>query len=203
MVKGNITETTTIDFDGDGRLDYIVFVSNNEPENADIVGTEIWISSALKIVKRQPKYNAGADFKWFINLDNDPVPEIVSAFGYEDGIAYSIYKQNLRDKPDTLLLRFNPIIDASNKGKYYWGYPWDISGIRAWPRGNHFEILCSFDHNVEGDFLNVDIPRWQRWIPIIFLIGKTTQPEATVNEVGTKRWMSIKEIARKVRSKKR
>jgi hypothetical protein len=202
LIRGKIAETSTIDFNGDGIADYLVFIRNNEPETAEVLGTQVWVTSDLRIVKREPRYNAGADFKWFVNLDSDPVPEIISAFGYE-GIRYSIYKQNFDNRKDTMLLQFNPVIEqVSAKGKYYWGYPWDVTDVQARPKAEYYELLCSFDHKVEGDFATIDIPRWQRWVPIIFFSGKTTQPEATVEEVGTKRFMNLEEISAKVRGRK-
>jgi len=206
LVTGQIERTTTVDFDGDGKPDFIVYVRDKRKtdEEADILGEELWITSTLKIVKRRPGSDFEYQYMWFINLDDDPIPEIITAFGYADGITYSIYKQTFGNKKeDELLLQFNPVIDASDEGKYYWGYPWDLSDLKARRVGSHFEMLCSFDHKIEGDEGGDDNPPWQRQTPVIFFEGKTTQPEATVNEVGTKKWMDLKTITRKARSGER
>lgn len=203
LVKGNITEVKTVDFDGDGKNDYIVRVRNGNPIDSDVYGSEIWIDSAMKIIKREKWYNAGADFKWFINLDFDKTPEIISAFGYEDGIAYSVFKQNFKNGKDILLFQFNPVlIDDSRENKNFWGYPWDLVDVKVNRKGNYYELLCSFNHNVEGDFENVETPKWQRKIPVIFFDGKTTQPESMVDEnLGTAKSMSAQVIAETARLK--
>jgi hypothetical protein len=198
MLKSPIAETKAIDFDGDRKLDFIVYVRSNVPIDSDVYGTEIWITSNFKIVKRTPKYNATADFKWFVNLDDDPVPEIVSAFGYEDGIEYSVSKQNLKTGHDTKLFLFNPVLRG--RGRDLWGYPWDIADIQARRKGNYFELLCSFDHDVEGDFHTIELPDWQKTVPVIFFAGESTQPEtAQVEAIRTSQWLDLSSIARRAR----
>ena len=197
LVKGKIAETRTIDFDGDKKLDYIVFV--NDKSKGEI-GTKFWINSKSKVVKRQVWNYADADFLWFINLDGDSIPEIISAWGYEDGIDYSIYKQNFNGQDDTLLLVFNPvIIDFSRKKKTYWGYPWDISDVLAKSKGNNFELFCSFNHKIETYGDNSNVPESQKRVPVIFFSGKTTQPQSTVEKVETKKWLNIREIIQEAR----
>lgn len=201
LVKGNITEVKTIDFNGDRENDFIVRVRNNNPIDSDVYGTEFWINSAMKIVKRETWYNASADFKWFINLDSDATPEIISAFGYEDGIAYSVFKQDFKSGKDVLLFQFSPVlVDASRERKHFWGYPWDLIDVKAKRKGNYYELLCSFNHNVEGDFTNVKTPKWQRRIPVIFFNGKTTQPDSVIDkDLGTMNWMNAQIVARNAR----
>jgi len=195
LVKGKIAETRIVDFDGDKKADYIVFVSDKSKGE---LGTKLWIDSNLKTVKREEWINAGADFLWFINLDADSIPEIISAFGYEDGIDYSIYKQNFNGGEDTLLLAFNPIIvDRSRKNKIYWGYPWDISDVLDAPNGKSFELFCSFDHAIESDGGdNSHVPEWQKRVPVIFFAGITTQPEGTFGKVGLRKRLDLGAIVR-------
>jgi hypothetical protein len=198
LVKGRIAETRTVDFDGDRRPDFIVYVRDDVPIDSEVYGTEIWMTSNFRVVKRTPKYNASADFKWFINLDSDPVPEIVAAFGYEDGIEYSIYKQNFTTGKDTKLLLFNPVLRRD--GKNLWGYPWDIVDLQTRRKGNHFELLCSLDHDVKGDFENIELSRWQKAVPVIFFAGESTQPEtARVEEIRNIQWLGLQAITRRVR----
>jgi len=200
LVRSPVAETRAIDFDGDRKLDYIVYVRSDVPIDSDVYGTEIWITSDFKIIKRTSKYNVAADFKWFINLDDDPTPEIVSAFGYEDGIEYSVSKQNFKTGRDTHLFSFNPVLRG--RGKDYWGYPWDIVDIHARRKGNHFELRCSFDHHVKGDFENIVLPDWQKSVPVIFFDGESTQPAtAKVGEIRTSRWLDISSIAGQARSR--
>ncbi len=202
LVKGKIAETRTVDFDGDKKADYIVFVNDKSEDEIGELGYKLWINSNLKVVRRQSWYYIEKDFSWFINLDEDPIPEIISASGYEDGIDYSIYKQNFNGQDDTLLLVFNPvIIDYSRKKKTYWGYPWDIADVLAKPNGGSFELFCSFNHEIEtdGDGDNSIVPEWQNRVPVIFFSGKTTQPQSTVEKVETKKWLNIREIIQEAR----
>lgn len=203
LIKGFIEATRAIDFDGDKKTDYIVSVRTNKKVNDEVLRYDFWVTSNFRIVKREPKFYADTDRKWFVNLDDDKVPEIVSAYGYEDGIEYSIYKQNFKSKKDTLLLMFNPVLMEDNNPKtFYWGYPWDWTDILTKRKGNYFQLFCSFDHQVEGDFEVVEKPKWQRKIPIIFVRGKSTQPDITVENIGKGQWLDLKVIAVRVRRKK-
>lgn len=200
LINGKITETQAIDFNGDKKRDYIAVVER-KTEDGEIIGTEYWITSDLKVVKETIRFNADIQERWFINLDNDRVPEIVSAFGYEDGIEYAVYKQDFKNKKDILLFLFNPVlIDSSRQRKRYWGYPWDWIDIRVRRSGNHYEVLCTFDHEMDGDFAVVEIPEWQKRVPVIFFSGRTTQPQSLVREkVGLPRWMNVSDIAKQAR----
>jgi len=194
LVKGRIAETRTIDFDGDKKADYIVFV---EDKTKGEIGFKLWINSKSEVVKNQSWDYVESDFLWFINLDEDSIPEIISAYGFEDGIDYSIYKQNFNGQEDTLLLVFNPvIIDSSRGGKTYWGYPWDVSDVLAKLSGTGFKLFCSFNHKIEsdGDGDNSIVPVWQNRLPVIFFSGKTTQPQMTVEKIETRKWLNIREI---------
>ena len=195
LVKGKIAETRTVDFDGDKKADYIISV---EDKTEGELGEKFWINSKLEIVKTQSWNYIETDFLWFIDLDGDSIPEIISASGFEDGIDYSIYKQNFNGQEDTLLLVFNPvIIDGSRGKKTYWGYPWDISDVLVKSNGGKFELFCSFNHKIvtggdDGD--NSNVPEWQKRVPVILFSGRTTQPQMTVAEIETRKWLNIREI---------
>jgi hypothetical protein len=100
-------------------------------------------------------------------------------------------------KENTLKFRFNPVlVDESNTSKsFYWGYPWDIGNIITKKDGTQTKILCSFDHKVIRDG-EIDIPKWQKKIPIIFFSGNTTQPDMAVGEIEKKSWLTLEQILR-------
>lgn len=197
-ISGKILETKSIDFDGDDKLDFIVFVKNDTSDNP--FAFELWYTSSFKLTKRVPKYISDFDYKWFINLDEDPEPEIISAYGFTDGIDYSIYDPNLAKGSDILLFRFNPVlIDSSNKQKeYYWGYPWDVANIIIKIENEVLRIRCSLNHDIIRDAY-IDIPKWQHTLPIILFEGKTTQPDIEVKAIRKVRWLTLIEIVKAVR----
>ena len=124
-IKENIETVEEIDFTGDNIPD---FLCKAKPDKSGI-GNEYWISSEYKIIKTTKYYLDGFYYRWFINLDNDPEPEIFEAIGNEDGADYIITDQNLLIGKDTTLLYINPVI--MEKDKMYWGYPWDIANIKV------------------------------------------------------------------------
>ena len=197
-VAGKILETYAIDFDGDDKLDFLVYVKNEASDEP--LAFELWYASSLKLVKRVPKYISDYDYKWFIDLDEDPEPEIISAYGFTDGIDYSIYDQNLAKGSAKLLFRFNPVlIDSSNKQKeYYWGYPWDITSIITKIESGVIRIRCSLKHDIVRDAY-INIPKWQHTLPVVFFEGKTTQPDIEVEAIKRVRWLKLIEIVKAVK----
>ena len=135
-------------------------------------------------------------FAWKIsNIDS----LLIVAEGFSDGIDYSLYKI---DKTNSLklLFRFNPIlIDSSSKlKKYYWGYPWDINDIKTDRNKDTLKLLCSISHSIGREGI-MDIPKWQKILPAIFFIGKTTQPEITIDGIKHINYLTTQEIIKKVR----
>ena len=198
QLVGAILQCQSIDFDGDKEADYLVVVKNDSA--SDPYSYEYWFNSHYHLLKRIPKYiEDDYDYLWFVNLDDDPEPAIVTANGSSDGIDYSIYKQDLHRGKDSLLLRFNPIlIDSTNKLKeYYLGYPWDISDIVLARDSNRTLIHCSVDHDIERDGV-IDFPDWQTTLPVILFTGKTTQPEIEVEEIRKLEWLKIDELVKKI-----
>jgi len=197
QIKGSLSSevlgSKTIDVDGDGKLDFIIEIKNDASDEP--YAFDLWYSSSYKLIKKVPKYNMDYDFLWFVNLDEDPEPEIVAADGYSDGIDYSIYDQNLEDGSTSLLFRFNPVlIDDSNKQKdYYWGYPWDISNIIIRSNNGVLQVKCSLRHGIARDG-EIDTPEWQKMLPAIFFEGKSTQPNIQVGKIDHVQWLTVKEI---------
>lgn len=190
LIKGKIIRTFIVDFNGDGKPDYIC---QYEPiakfENADFL--EDWITSDRKLYKTKKKYSMDFDFFWFVNLDNDPEPEIFSASGYEDGIDYAFYDQDQKSGKDKLLLYFNPII--LENGEHYWGYPWDITDIILKVDSTDIYLQGSVNNDIESDG-NITIPDTTKKFPAIFFRGQSTQPDVKVGEIRDIKWATIEEL---------
>ena len=197
-----ILKTETVDFNGDNKLDFIVLFQKQDKWRSPygIREFEWWYTSSFEVVKKIQKSNVRFDYRWFINLDNDFEPEIVSARGYSDGMTYAFYDQNPINWSEKIILSFNPILlDASNKSKeYYWGYPWDLTNIISRIDKGMIQIRCSLDHDIIRDSENY-VPKWQKTLPVIFFTGKTTKPSVKVAPIRKVQWLTLQEIIEKVR----
>jgi hypothetical protein len=198
MITDSVISVYEIDFDGDYKNDYLVTVTNGEL--TDPYAYELWINSKFEIVKRVPKYICDFDYTWFVNLDADRVPEIICAWGFSDGIDYSIIDQNLTTGKDSLLLRFHPILIDRSKSIdiYYWGYPWEIRDMFVEWYQDTTILWCSFDHYIERDG-EIDIPEWQKFLPAIVFIGDSIDYEPINSEIDTTEWKTFQEILRNAR----
>lgn len=115
-LKGHINSVITIDFTGDGNLDYLVTMASEDKHNYEFL--EYWITSEFETIQKEKKFNDGIQYYQFVNLDSDPEPEIFSAFGYEDGIDYGLYDLDMKLGKEELIFYFNPVIIEDNK--YHW-----------------------------------------------------------------------------------
>jgi len=131
------------------------------------------------------------DFFWFINIDNDPEPEILNASGYSDGIDYWFSDQNIKTGIDEILFYFSPIIVEPNKT--YWGYPWDITGLTIKTENAHTKLKCSLDHTISRDD-EYTLPEWQKQLPVIVFQGRPTQPDLQTTIIKNYQWLTKKEI---------
>src|SRR5690348_4875448 len=66
LTNGKLKKGYRIDFNGDGRKDYILEMTPNEPNASRNI--EYWITSNLATVKKKSKFGQDYDFFWFINL---------------------------------------------------------------------------------------------------------------------------------------
>ncbi|MEP2935744.1 MAG: hypothetical protein ABJM06_14975 [Gilvibacter sp.] len=196
-VSGPLEFALSIDFNGDGANDYIVkqgFRNKLKPSYF-----EYWFTSDFELFLKRERYHMGINISHFVNIDNDPEPEIFSADGYEDGIDYAFYDIDLQKRKTSLLFYFNPVI--IDKNKEYWGYPWDIIDIHRIKKENGSVLLwSSVKHNIIRDG-NIQMPKDQPIFPVIFFKGKTTQPQAKVEEIEERKWMTITEIIKTVHNK--
>jgi|GEM_PF-1047516 len=157
-----VEKTLAIDFNGDSKADYLCYTKKKTTNGYTLV--ENWVDSSLKIVRQKENYFE-YDYKWFIDLDNDKIPEIIKAQGESEGIDYGVYKLNFSEINDNILFYFNPVIEYENK--FYWGYPWEIKDIIL----NNTLIKCSLDNNILRDG-EITKPEWQKKIPAIIFKGK-------------------------------
>ena len=186
-------QTIHVDFNGDGLKDYIC--QPDYKTNLIDPHKEIWINSDFKKVKSIEKYWMDYDFFWFVNIDSDPEPEILSATGYSDGIDYCFIDQDLKTGNNTILFYFNPVIlDSDNE---YWGYPWDIKNLLLKLENGQIKVKCSLDHDVERDG-EITRPDSQSQFPVICFTGKSTQPNIKVGQINGFEWLTIKEIMNKI-----
>lgn len=190
LINGKVTRVFKVDFNGDGKPDFICqYQTMAKIENADYL--EDWITSDKQLFKRVKKYSMDFDFFWFVNLDSDPEPEIFSATGYEDGIDYAFYDQDLKTAQDKLLFYFNPVI--LENGKNYWGYPWDITDLILKTDSTNIYLQTSVDNDIENDG-NITIPDPTKKFPAIFFYGHSTQPNVKVETIRNIKWTTLDEL---------
>ena len=191
-IKEKIESVETIDFTGDNIFD---FICRTKVTSIDM-GKEYWISSKYKIIKQKECSSDGFNYRWFINLDDDPEPEIFDATGDEDGADYTIIEQNLLTGKDTSILFFNPVIIENRKK--YWGYPWDIFNIKARKNGVKTELYCSLNHNITRDGNEENDPKYQSQMPVLFFTGHHTQDSEQKN-IKNEKWLTLKEIIKQTK----
>jgi hypothetical protein len=208
VVQGKIARTLQVDFNGDGKPDYIVIVDNQPPagrrrkrNDKEVPDTEVWITFDLKVVKQRDRWAADYNFLWFINLDNDPVPEIISAYGYSDGSDYRVLRQRFGPgSKDEVLFYFLPVLRDQTRGGFFWGYPWDWTDIEAQKRGNHYAVRCTLNHRLKSGEDNDSPPEWQLRTPAIIFSGRT-KPDARVNssEIQETSWCDLQVLTAAIR----
>lgn len=117
----------------------------------------------------------GICYEW--QLASEPAVRLV-AHGYEDGVEYAFYRRVRRSYRH--LVRIYPALrDDAHGSTLFWGYPWDIQDIAVAPDTHGKAILASFDHAIVDDG-EVYSPAWQKRIPVVLFVGRTTQPNMKV-----------------------
>jgi hypothetical protein len=193
MVTDSIVTVRTIDLDGDGIKDYIINTSPNKEKWFD--QTEFWVTSCFSLILKRKHWMGGYSFFRFVNLDDDPELEAYSAYGYEDGIDYSIFDLNLKKGKLNRLFYFNPVIVDNEKN--YWGYPWDTEEVMIKFDNGQLKIYTSLDHDIVRDG-NITIPKKQKIFPALFFKGTTTQPASKMKGMKNMKWYTLEEITKTV-----
>jgi hypothetical protein len=203
LVRGNIDKTVSVDFDGNGKPDYIATVTDPSETSESRRTRRLWVNDAHHVVKTTAVSDADTDEFWFLQQRAGTVPLIISAWGYEDGIDYAVVQQNLRGGKDKVLFLFDPVIRENNK--LFWGYPWDWSDIVAEQQNRGMAVLCTFNHDLHRDpdeGNNQDLPPAQKSIPVIIFTGHTTQPDTakiSPERIRSPHWCKIPEMERRSR----
>jgi hypothetical protein len=189
LTTGTFKKGFRVDFNGDGRKDFILEMTSNDRNASG--NMEYWITSDLKEYKKNKKFGLDYDFFWFINLDKDTEPEIFRATGYEDGIDYAIYDQNVSIGKERLLSFVNPVIIENEKT--YWGYPWDISNMILKNEDNNVFLRVSFDHDIVRDE-EITTPGPSKKFPAVFFYGHSTQPKIRVGQTRNLSWVLLENL---------
>lgn len=119
----------------------------------------------------------GMCYEW--QLEADPSLRVI-AYGFEDGIDYSFYRRS-RKGDYRRIVDFHPAMqDAARPGQLFWGYAWDIQDIVLAPDGKSFQ--ATFDHRIVVDGNGDPMPGQKRY-PAVLFVGRTTQPDMTVESL--------------------
>lgn len=113
-----------IDLDKDGTPDYIAREESGFKT--------CFVKSDLSIIGcERLGYGDGFQYYWFVNIEGDPMLQLISLVGDEDSSDYCIYRFDKKTWRRNQRVRIAPVIFSKSK-QYkgiYWGYPWDISGL--------------------------------------------------------------------------
>ncbi|SHL32275.1 hypothetical protein [Flavobacterium chilense] len=192
FIEEKIENVEAIDFTGDNIPDYICQAKVDSLG----IGNEYWVSSDYKTIRKAKHYTDGFYYRWFINLDSDPEPEMFEAVGDEEGANYTITDLNLLTGKISTLLYINPVIIENQKK--YWGYPWDIKNIKARTNGTVTELFCSLNHQIIRDGNEENDPKSQKQMPVLFFTGHHTQ-ESGHETIKKEQWLTLKEIIKQTK----
>lgn len=194
-----------VDFTGDGQDDFIAFEKPSSKHNAeqqsDAGGVEWWITSSGRVIRRAQIYSSDHAYRWFQKLGRSAVPTIISAWGYSDGIDYTVQQLDLKTGKLRHLFFFEPVLVESD-GKQYHGYPWDVSRLQTLIR--HGEVLLRAEirpRTTSDDESNDNENNRQQCIPVLFFDGTSTQPTLAREAPRRGRWTSLDAIVKRTSAK--
>ncbi len=186
LLSLKILKTEIIDFNGDGKLDFLCKVEK-DISNGKMI-EEYWITSDEKILRKK-ELSLEYDYKWFINLDDDKELELIKAQGESEGISYGVYNLDFSLQNDSVLFYFNPIIEKENK--YYWGYPWEIKDILCEVKDQK-KVKISLNHNIERDGVILRLGK-QKKLPVLVFTGET-QKEFEIKNITSFQFIEIEKL---------
>jgi hypothetical protein len=189
IIPDSISLSLYVDFNGDNKRDYICKTEGLNKSNNEYL--EYWITSDFKIIKKIPKYYTDIEYRWFVNIDSDKEPEILSASGWSEGVDYCFIDQDFKSQKDSILFYFNPIIIDNNKE--YWGYPWAIKNLIIRKEKNRTLIFSSLIHEIVRDG-EITKPSCQSVFPLIGFSGYQQKLSAEIGEKHNLEWVDFKEL---------
>lgn len=148
FLKKNI-KVFTIDLDSDGKRDYII--SETDAFRTCFADSRFHLKSCEKIGQGD-----GFSYYYFVKLDSDPMLKLFDFSGDEDYSDFKLYSFSPKTWKLQFLSEVHPYIEVEDKEHrgIYWGYPWDITGIRLMKnqRGIHFFGVCEkFKDDMTGE----------------------------------------------------
>ena len=154
-----------------------------------------WIRDEFTVYRKIEIGIADHEIWKYINLDDDPELEIVSAWGYEDGIDYSIVDLDYEsDGAIKNAILFHPV--AKYKNARFWGYPsyWNLMMFD--PKSKSIEVL--FEHSVVRDGNN-EIPETYK-MPVLFFETDDAELISKMKSLkGESIWVTLDELFRRLR----
>ena len=194
-----------VDFTGDRQDDFIAIEkpssNHNTEQQSDAGGVEWWIASSGRVIRRAQIYSSDHAYRWFQKLGRSAVPTIISAWGYSDGIDYTVQVLDLKTGKLRRLFFFDPVLVESD-GQQYHGYPWDVSRLQT--RVRHGEVLLRAEirsRTTSDDESNDNEDNQQKCIPVLFFDGTSTQPTSARQTPRRGRWMSLDAIVKRTSAK--
>ena len=116
-----------IDLDSDKKTDYIV-------HEVGAYNT-CYFSHAFerKNCEKLGYAQGGFDYRFFAQLDSDPMLELFMFSGFGDGSDYKLYKFDSKTWSRKLLFPIHPLLIPKSKDKtgIFWGYPWNIQSLEV------------------------------------------------------------------------
>ncbi len=186
IVRG-LKSCQCVDFTGDGVPDYIALGATSQVENktdGTPLGDEWWVTSDRHVVVKRTRWYADHNYIWLARLDAGLQPIIISAYGFAEGIEYTLQKLDLSTGTFTILFYFDPVLVEAD-GQLYHGYPWDVSDILAEGTGGTTRLRAAMRPRPAADAPRVGdpgmgdngrMPDRQKMVPVLFFAGRSTQP---------------------------
>ena len=182
LAASPIQRVESVDFTGDGVADRILSVD----ADVDVPGRtyttrELWVRSDGALLRSTLLFRTPIWERWFVNLDRDPEPELLTASGYEDGVDFELEDQTQELRAQEGLFRFVPVFRVEGEKPHAVGHSGNLDGARVAGSASDAELSCSFDY-AEGllDEAGVAGPPThpQRLLPIVFFESDTVAGEA-------------------------
>jgi hypothetical protein len=201
-----IRRAESVDFTGDGVPDFVLSV---EPD-VDLPGKtydtrELWITSDGNLLRSTLLFRTPIWERWFVNLDRDPEPELLTVSGYEDGVDFEIADQTEELRAQEGLFRLLPVfrVEGSEGSPHALGLPGNLDG--AWVAGSSstWRLSCSFDFAeeflIDAGVAGMPNPP-QRLLPIVFFESPTVAGESR-HPIHTSAELSLEEITQRSRAR--